>query len=198
MDDPQALDLIFAPGFSTAAEVMSISGRGVGFDVVKRNIQSLNGHIITTTKLHQGTKFSLRLPLTLAVIDVLMIETCGMMFALPLTAVKETLSVDAKQIKTIVGGKVIVVRNETLGVIELSQLLNLPSGEMQQRVVPVVIIGENGRNMGLIVDAIREKEEIVIKPLEDLLAQTHGFSGATILGSGEVVLILNPLDLLKL
>ncbi|TET68729.1 MAG: hypothetical protein E3J45_02820 [Candidatus Zixiibacteriota bacterium] len=87
LDDPQALDLIFAPGFSTAAEVMSLSGRGVGLDVVKHNIQSLNGHILTTTNLRQGAKFSLRLPLTLATVEALMIETCGSIFALPVTTV---------------------------------------------------------------------------------------------------------------
>ncbi len=198
LDEAQALDLIFAPGFSTAKQVTGTSGRGVGMDVVKRNIQSLNGQILTTTKVGEGTKFSLRLPLTLAVIDVLMIESGEMIFALPLTAVQETLTVLAQDIKTINGKKVIVVRDQTLRIIELTRLLKIPSGKMESEEIPVVIIGENGTNLGLMVDAIREKEEIVIKPLENLLAQSRGFSGATILGNGDVVLILNPLDILRL
>ncbi len=188
MENDDVYDLIFAPGFSTVSCVTDISGRGVGMDVVKRNIQSLNGQIITSTKLGQGTKFSLRLPLTLAVIEALLIETGGMIFALPLTAVKETLSVKREQIKTIAKKKVIVVRDKTLKLVELSCLLNLPAGHQEKNDVPVVIIGEGDRELGIMVDAIKEKEEVVIKPLEKLLANTQGFSGATILGSGEVIL----------
>lgn len=198
MENDDAYDIIFAPGFSTVSCVTDISGRGVGMDVVKRNIQSLNGQIITSTRLGQGTKFSLRLPLTLAVIEALLIETGGMIFALPLTAVKETLSVSREQIKTIAKKKVIVVREKTLKLVELSCLLNLAASHKEKNDVPVVIIGEGERELGIMVDAIREKEEVVIKPLEKLLANTQGFSGATILGSGDVILILNPLDLLKL
>ncbi|KPJ51012.1 MAG: hypothetical protein AMJ41_00445 [candidate division Zixibacteria bacterium DG_27] len=198
LDDAQALDLLFAPGFSTAAEVTSLSGRGVGLDVVKRNVRSLNGHITTTTDRHQGTKFSLRLPLTPATVEVLMIETCGNVFALPVTAVEEVLSVKPEQVKSTSGEKVVVTPDQTLKIVELSALLKLPSRGVERNEMQVVVVGEEGSRVGLVVDAIREKEQIAAKPPEGPLARTDGFSGATLSGKGEVVPILNPSDLLKL
>jgi len=126
-----------------------------------------------------------------------MIETCGSIFALPVTMVKEVLSDKAEQVKTTSREKVVVIRDQTLKIVQLSALLNLPSREAQRKEIPVVIVGEEDRGVALIVDAIGEREKIVVRPLENHLAQTESFSIETILGKGEVVPVLNPSDLLK-
>jgi len=126
-----------------------------------------------------------------------MIETCGSIFALPVTMVKEVLSVKAEQVKSTSGEKVVVIRDQTLKIVQLSALLNLPSREAERKEIPVVIVGEEDRCVALIVDAIGEREKIVVRPLENHLAQTESFSIETILGKGEVVPVLNPSDLLK-
>ncbi len=191
LDDKDAVDLIFAPGFSSAEQITDISGRGVGMDVVRTNIKNLKGNVTTITELGKGTKFCLSLPLTLAIIDALMVQVSGQTYAIPIDAVSETTKLETAKLTDIKGKKAITLRDEVLGLIDLYEILNVdhPS-ETAPEFISVVVINDNGRRLGVVVDKLLERQEIVIKPLG--LNDIHGFSGATIMGDGSVILILDP------
>ncbi len=194
MDDREALDLIFAPGFSSAEKVTDISGRGVGMDVVKTNIKNLKGSVHTQSEVGKGTKLTLTLPLTLAIIDALMVQVAGETFAIPLDAVSETTKIEKDQLSDVNNRKAVTLRGEVLGIIELAELLDLPQSMEERNVLPMVVIQDNDRRLGLVVDRLLERQEIVIKPLGQYLNNfsLKGLSGATIMGDGSVVLILDP------
>lgn len=200
MDDREALDLIFAPGFSSAEKVTDISGRGVGMDVVKTNIKNLKGSVHTQSEVGKGTKLTLTLPLTLAIIDALMVQVAGDTFAIPLDAVSETTKIDVDKLSDVNKRKAVTLRGEVLGVVELSELLGLPQKEDEREVLPMVVIQDNDRRLGLVVDRLLERQEIVIKPLGQYLNNFNlqGLSGATIMGDGSVVLILDPHEIYSL
>lgn len=192
LDDQEAVELIFAPGFSSAEKITDISGRGVGMDVVRTNIKNLKGSVSTSTELGKGTRFTLSLPLTLAIIDALMVNLAGQVYAIPLDAVAETTKIDASRLTDVKGRKAVTLRGEVLGIVDLCELMNLPSCMKDQEVLSVVVIKDNERRMGLVVDSLLERQEIVIKPLGEYLGELKGISGATILGDGSVILILDP------
>ncbi len=200
LDDREALELIFAPGFSSAEKVTDISGRGVGMDVVKNNIKNLKGSVHTTSELGKGTKFTLTLPLTLAIIDALMVQIAGETFAIPLDAVSETTKIEISKLSDVNNRKAVTLRGEVLGIVELSELLELPPNENEREILPVVVIHDNDRRLGLVVDRLLERQEIVIKPLGQYLNNfsLKGLSGATIMGDGSVVLILDPHEIYSL
>lgn len=200
MDDREALDLIFAPGFSSAEEVTDISGRGVGMDVVKTNIKNLKGSVHTQSEVGKGTKLTLTLPLTLAIIDALMIQVGGDTFAIPLDAVSETTKIEVEKLSDVNNRKAVTLRGEVLGIVELSELLGLPQTMDDRDVLPMVVIQDNDRRLGLVVDRLLERQEIVIKPLGQYLNNFNlkGLSGATIMGDGSVVLILDPHEIYSL
>jgi len=194
MDDREALDLIFAPGFSSAEKVTDISGRGVGMDVVKTNIKNLKGSVHTQSEVGKGTKLTLTLPLTLAIIDALMVQVAGDTFAIPLDAVSETTKIEVEKLSDVNNRKAVTLRGEVLGLVELAELLDLPQSMDDRDVLPMVVIQDNDRRLGLVVDRLLERQEIVIKPLGQYLNNFNlkGLSGATIMGDGSVVLILDP------
>ena len=200
MDDREALDLIFAPGFSSAEKVTDISGRGVGMDVVKTNIKNLKGSVHTQSEVGKGSKLTLTLPLTLAIIDALMVQVAGDTFAIPLDAVSETTKIEADQLSDINNRKAVTLRGEVLGVVELAELLGMPQTMDERQVLPMVVIQDNDRRLGLVVDRLLERQEIVIKPLGQYLNNFNlkGLSGATIMGDGSVVLILDPHEIYAL
>ena len=198
LSDREAIELIFAPGFSTAEKITDISGRGVGMDVVRTNIKNLKGNVNVESTVGKGTKFTLSLPLTLAIIDALMINIGDDTFAIPLDAVSETTKIEAKDLTEMAGAKAITLRGDVLGVAVLRDLLD-ESGQVfdpieDREILPMVVIQENGKRLGLIVDRLLERQEIVIKPLGEYLKDfdLRGMSGATIMGDGSVVLILDP------
>lgn len=191
LDDREAKELIFAPGFSSAEKITDISGRGVGMDVVRTNIKALKGSINITSEVGKGTKFTLSLPLTLAIIDALMINVAGETYAIPLDAVSETTKIEARRLTDVKGRKAVTLRGEVLGIMELGELLNLESKPLPE-VLSVVVIHDNDRRLGLVVDRLLERQEIVIKPLGSYLGDVRGISGATITGDGGVILILDP------
>lgn len=197
LDDREAMELIFAPGFSSAEKITDISGRGVGMDVVRTNIKNLKGSISIHSEVGKGTRFTLSLPLTLAIIDALMVNVAGEMFAIPLDAVSETTKLEASRLNDINGRKAITLRGEVLGLIELGKLLNLPQEPLSD-VLSVVIIHNNERRLGLVVDKLLERQEIVIKPLGSYLGDIPCISGATIMGDGGVILILDPHEIYTL
>ncbi len=198
LDDRESMELIFAPGFSSAEVITDISGRGVGMDVVRTNIKNLKGSINITSEVGKGTKFTLSLPLTLAIIDALMVNVAEEMYAIPLDAVSETTKIEARRLTDVKGRKAVTLRGEVLGVVSLAELLGLPCRMAQQDVLSVVVIQDNERRLGLVVDRLLERQEIVIKPLGSYLGDLKGISGATIMGDGSVILILDPHEIYTL
>ncbi len=194
LGDREAIELIFAPGFSSADKVTDISGRGVGMDVVKTNIKNLKGSVQTHSEVGKGTRITLTLPLTLAIIDALMVQVNGHTYAIPLDAVSETTKIETERLADVNKRKAVTLRGEVLGIVELSELLNLPANEENREILPVVVIHDNDRRLGMVVDRLLERQEIVIKPLGHYLNtfDIKGISGATIMGDGSVVLILDP------
>lgn len=192
LDDREAMELIFAPGFSSAEKITDISGRGVGMDVVRTNIKNLKGSVNTYSEVGKGTRFTLSLPLTLAIIDALMVNVSGQMYAIPLDAVSETTKIEAERLTDVKGRKAVTLRGEVLGIVELSEMLGLPRTDPLPEVLSVVVIHDNERRLGLVVDQLLERQEIVIKPLGAYLGDLKGISGATIMGDGSVILILDP------
>ncbi len=192
MDDREAVDLIFAPGFSSAEKVTDISGRGVGMDVVRTNVKNLKGSVNTSTELGKGTRFTLSLPLTLAIIEALMIKMNDQMYAIPLDAVSTTTKLESVRLTNVKGRKAVTMRGEVLGIVQLAELLNLPHEKELPEVLSVVIIQDNERHLGLVVDRLLDRQEIVIKSLGTYLGDVKGLSGASIMGDGSVVLILDP------
>ncbi len=201
LSDDEIIDLIFLPGFSTAQKVTDISGRGVGMDVVRSNVRKLNGNVSVRSTVGKGSVFTIRLPLTLAIIDALLMRAGGQVFALPGAAVEETLLVTQAQVASLTRRKAINLRGEVLGVTRLRDLLQFRDDDSvpaDAEDLPVVVVSSAGRRMGLIVDAFIRRQEMVIKPLAPYLASLPGISGASIMGDGGVVLILDPSELLTL
>jgi two-component system chemotaxis sensor kinase CheA len=202
MSDEEAINIVFLPGFSTAQTITDISGRGVGMDVVKSNVRKLNGSVSVSSAVGQGSIFTIKLPLTLAIIDALLMRVGGQVFALPGTSVEETLLVPRETLAHLTRRKAINLRGEVLGVTRLRELLHFKDADdlqaQQDDELPVVVVATGGRRMGIIVDAFLRRQEMVIKPLAPYLASLPGISGASILGDGGVVLILDPAELLML
>ena len=192
LDDREARELIFAPGFSSTEVITDISGRGVGMDVVRTNIKSLKGTVSISSEVGKGTKFTLSLPLTLAIIDALLVTVDDSTFAIPLDAVSETAKIEAHRLTDVRGRKAVTLRGEVLGIISLAEMLGMPTHMDQQSMLSVVIIHDNDRRLGLVVDGLLERQEVVIKPLSSYLGDLKGISGATIMGDGSVILILDP------
>ena len=192
LDDREAMELIFAPGFSSAETITDISGRGVGMDVVRTNIKNLKGSVTISSEVGKGTRFTLSLPLTLAIIDALMVNVAGENYAIPLDAVSETTKIEARRLTDVKGRKAVTLRGEVLGIVSMAELLELPEPDEQPEVLSVVVIHDNQRRLGIVVDKLHERQEIVIKPLGEYLGDVKGISGATIMGDGSVILILDP------
>ncbi|OHD13817.1 MAG: hypothetical protein A2086_07605 [Spirochaetes bacterium GWD1_27_9] len=195
--DQDAFNLIFEPGFSTADKVTSVSGRGVGLDVVKKNIEKLSGTIRVTSELGKGTTFTIKLPLTLAIIQGLMIKVQEEIYAIPISSVLESIRIKPDDIKTIDNYEVINVRDDVLSLLRLNRLFKLGE-DKQTEYFFVVIIGSGDKKIGLLVDSLIGEEDIVIKPLKDKYTNTPGIAGATILGDGTVSLILDVSQLIEL
>ena len=189
MDDKQAFSLIFKPGFSTAEKITNISGRGVGMDVVRTNIEKLNGIITIDSKINEGSTFYLKLPLTLAIIQALLVEVAGETFAIPLASVVETVRITNEEIHSFEGREVLKLRDRVLSLIRLDEAFALD--ELEQDEIYVVVVALAEKQLGFIVDKLIGQEEIVIKSLGDYLGGNPGIAGATITGDGRVRLILD-------
>ncbi len=190
MKEEDIINLIFLPGFSTADVATELSGRGVGMDVVKTNISRLNGYIEVSTKRDIGTTFKISIPLTLAIINALMVRTGDWQYAVPLAPVEEILKVHKREIKNISGQNALVVRGKVCPIFELSDLLeNETVGDREHRYLLVIAIGE--RRFCLAVDELLGQEEVVIKSINGVDTNASYTVGATITGEGKVVLILD-------
>ena len=194
LSDEDAIKLVFLPGFSTADEISDLSGRGVGMDVVKSKVESLGGQFAVHSKLDRGTRVVIRLPLTLAIVLALLVSVGDEVYAIPLEDVEETLLVNKNDIRSVHGTPVVTVRGEILSLQSLAGLLRAHS-RLEADEFPVVVVRVEGKRRGLIVDELIGQQEIVIKPLGKLLSKVHGIAGATILGDGNVALILDVASL---
>jgi two-component system chemotaxis sensor kinase CheA len=197
LSESDIANLIFLPGFSTADKVTDSSGRGVGMDVVKKALNNLGGMVDIATRKGKGTTFTIRLPLTLAIIQALLVDVRDEIYAVPLSSVLETLLVDRMDIKTVGGLKMFQLRGNTLPLISLQEKFSLPAPEVASSEVFVVVVGFGDKVLGLIVDELRGQQEVVIKSLGDFLNNLPGIAGATILGDGKVTLILDVGSLLQ-
>jgi len=189
------IDYIFTPGFSTSSMTTEISGRGVGLDVVRQNILHLGGSISVQTEKNIGTRFIIKLPLTLAITRALFVSVSGYSFALPLNAVEETVVLDTKKIANLANQEIIEIRERKIPLLKLNDLLQLPISPDGKRFVPVVILGSAEASAALMVDELLGQEEIVVKRFGAYLENLRYFSGATISGDGKVILILDPTHL---
>ncbi len=197
MSVKDALNLIFIPGFSTAKQVSSISGRGVGMDVVKTNITKINGTISIDSEVGRGTTILFRLPLTLAIIQALTVEANGELFGIPLSTVVENIRVTGEEIKTIDGREVIHIRGRIYPVIRLGSLVSGSGSGGAAQWKYVVILGIGEKQVGILVDRLHGQEEIVLKSMGEYLRGTEGISGACINGDGNVILVLDVAGLVE-
>ncbi|BBB93163.1 MAG TPA: chemotaxis protein CheA [Methylomusa anaerophila] len=192
MDQSEAVRLIFMPGFSTADTVTDVSGRGVGMDAVKTKIESLGGMVDVETKINGGSKFKIRLPLTLAIIQALLVKVGEEIYAIPLGSIDSTINITPDDIKTIQNQEVILLRGQIIPIVRLSTVLDVPAACLNnQEELFVVIVHMGESRAGIIVDTLIGQQEIVIKSLGKLLAGIKVIAGATILGNGQVALILD-------
>jgi len=192
MSQREVFDLLFLPGFSTKEKATDLSGRGVGMDVVKTNIKKLNGIIEIKSTKGVGSEFILRLPLTLAIIQSLLVEVEGEIYSIPLSSVLETIRVDQRQFHLIGGQEVLKLRDIVLPLIRLQKVFNVqPRGEADDFCY-VVVVGAAEKRMGLVVTRLVGQQEVAIKSLGNYLANIPGIAGSTILGDGRVALIIDP------
>jgi len=191
LKDYEIISLMFEPGFSTSSKVTDISGRGVGLDVVKTKIESLGGSIETTFVKDKGTTFQIRLPLTLAIIQALMVSVGNEKYAIPLSSIRETVIVAKDQIKTVQKREVIMLRGNVIPIVRLNEALDTEKLDEHQEDLTLVIVKKGEKNVGLAVDGLIGQQEIVIKSLGKFLNDIKFIAGATILGNGEVALILD-------
>ncbi|WP_375212072.1 chemotaxis protein CheA [Aquabacterium sp.] len=198
LTDPEVWNLIFAPGFSTAEEVTDVSGRGVGMDVVKKNITSLGGTVEIDSAEGYGMRVAVRLPLTLAIMDGMSVGVGEEVYILPLSSVVESFQVSQEMIKTVGGsGRVVEVRDEYMPVIELEKVFNVPRFDWEHNSgIMVVVEAESGR-VALLVDELLGQQQVVVKNLETNYRKVNDVSGATIMGDGRVALILDVGSLVR-
>jgi two-component system chemotaxis sensor kinase CheA len=189
-DRKEILDLIFLPGLTTRETVTEISGRGVGMDVVRKNLAKLSGMVDIETEAGGGTLFILTIPITLAIIKAIVVEGGGERFAVPLSSVIEILRATPTQVETVEGREVMAIRGETVPLLRLNDAFGFPRRQSRE-LFYVIVAGLAERKLGIIVDGLRDQQEIVIKPLGKRLAETPGIAGATELGDKRVVLVVD-------
>ncbi len=191
MSEKEAVELLFKPAFSTAEKISDVSGRGVGLDVVKNKIEGLGGDVEVTTKLGEGTKFIIRLPLTLAIIQALMVEVRDEKYAIPLNSIVTIEDIMTSEIKYVQQKEVINLRGTVIPLVRLDEMLDCPPREEEPENMVVVIVKKGDKQTGLVIDNLLGQQEIVIKPLGKYINIHKMISGATILGDGEVALIID-------
>ncbi|QEL20589.1 chemotaxis protein CheA [Limnoglobus roseus] len=192
LSDAEVYALIFEPGFSTAAAVTDVSGRGVGMDVVRRNVETLQGSIHIRTAVGKGTTFTIRLPLTLAIMDGLLVELGDDVFLLPLLSVVESFRPKRSDLHTVAGrGELVAVRGETVPLLRLHRLLNTPTKQTDPCEGLVVLVEDSGNKYALLIDDLLGQMQAVVKSLDANYQSIEGLAGATILGNGRVAMILD-------
>lgn len=191
LSERELIQLIFTPGLSTASEVTDLSGRGIGMDIVKNRIEHLGGSIKVDSKPGTGSRFELRLPITIALCQSMLVKVGMERYAIPFTNIIKSISVRKKDVRHIRGEEVILINEKTLPLLRLRKLFQLPAIENEEN-LDIVIVEKAGQYIGLVVDSLLGKQEIIIKTFKSrLLEKTRGFAGATVMGDGSVILILD-------
>jgi two-component system chemotaxis sensor kinase CheA len=208
MDDHETVKLIFLPGFSVARKITNISGRGVGMDVVRTKIEAIGGTVDMQTRRGKGTTLRIKIPLTLAIILALVITCAGDRYAIPQASLIELVRLEGdasgrRRIELVHGAPVYRLRGNLLPLVYLEQLLKVStpasaSGNAAERVMHIVVLQVGEQQFGLVVDEVNDTEEIVVKPLDKRLNGLQAFAGATIMGDGQIALILDVLGLAQL
>ncbi|HEY6832818.1 MAG TPA: chemotaxis protein CheA [Pseudolabrys sp.] len=192
LSDSQAIDLIFAAGFSTVAEVSDISGRGIGMDVVRTAVERIGGHVSVASRVGAGTSVRLDLPTTIAISHVMVVESGGQLFGVSMDTVSETVRLTPERISQIKNNDGFVLRERVVPVISLAELMKLPERSRDPAAARLFLVIETGGNVtALEIDAIRDRLEVVLKPMQGLLAAARGYSGTTVLGNGQILLVLD-------
>jgi two-component system, chemotaxis family, sensor kinase CheA len=198
MSDEEVINLIFASGFSTAKKVTDVSGRGVGLDVVRTNVEVMNGSVSVASEPGKGTTFTLALPLTLAIIPALLVKTGQTTCAVPLSSIIETSRLEEKDVRTISGREVTMFRGNILPLLRMDEAFGWERVENKKASENyVVVVRYAGTQVGFIVDTLMEQQELVLKSLDEFVGGNNSFSGASIMGDGTVVLILDVASLIK-
>jgi len=192
LSESQVFDLIFEPGFSTAKELSDISGRGVGMDVVKKNIQSLGGRIQIESEPGKGSQFKVYLPLTLAILDGQLVKVGSEVYIIPLVTIVESLQVKEQLVNRVSGDMVLYrLREDNVPIIPIYNLFNIPAENKEISNALLVVVEADGQKVGLMVDDLLAQQQVVVKSLNENYQQVDGISGATILGDGSVAMILD-------
>jgi two-component system, chemotaxis family, sensor kinase CheA len=199
IDVHRAHELLFTPGFSTAAAVSEVSGRGVGLDVVKRNIQDLKGTIDIISSPGEGTTFRVMLPITLAIIQALIVRAGGEKFAIPLTSVEESLRIYSREVRSVEKREVFTLRDQTIPLLRLADAFNLrDEHEHGPDTKWFVVVTRSGEKLvGILVDALVRQQEVVIKSIGQRLKTIPGIAGATEIGESEIVLVIDAGSLIE-
>jgi two-component system chemotaxis sensor kinase CheA len=197
LTDERVIDLVFAPGFSTAAEVSDISGRGIGMDVVRTVIEQIGGRVSLASRVGTGTTVRLDLPMTIAMSRIMVVEAGGQLFGISMEAVSETVRVTPDRVSRIKNNEGFVLRERVVPIVSLAELMNLPERTKEATVARLfVVIEAAGRIAAFEVDAIRDRLDVVLKPMQGLLESARGYAGTTLLGDGQVLLVLDMKELL--
>ncbi|WP_436527129.1 chemotaxis protein CheA [Actinoplanes sp. HUAS TT8] len=198
LSDSEAVDLVFRAGFSTADQISDLSGRGVGMDAVRASVEKLGGTVTMRSQLGGGTVTRLRLPLSMAVTQVMVVSVAGQRFGVPVDLVVETVRVPAAEMGRVLHQDVVVMRGEVVPVIDLARALEMPWSPAADRDRAVLIASVNGQRIGLLVEQFHREVDVILKPMEGLLAYADEFSGTALLGDGLVLLVLNLKEVLGL
>jgi two-component system, chemotaxis family, sensor kinase CheA len=190
-------NLLFLPGFSTSKKVTRTSGRGVGMDVVKKDVEKINGHVEIESWQNQGTRISIKIPLTLAIIQTLLIRSSKHTFAVPLTSVREIIQVSPREIITIEGFEVIKFRHETIPVLRISEVFKLKDADTSKHPRFLVLAAAGLKTVGFLVEELIGEQDVVIKPLAEHVCESRGLAGSTILGDGTIALVLDVLEVIE-
>ncbi|MGB9614666.1 MAG: chemotaxis protein CheA, partial [Fervidobacterium sp.] len=196
LPDEKIFEFIFLPGFSTKEQVSELSGRGVGMDVVKNTIESLNGTVSIESKQGVGTKVTIRLPLTLAIIQALLVNVNNYIYAIPISIIDSTLIISSDDIKVVQNEEVIVIRGEVIPIVKLWEVFGMEHEENPKE-MNVVVVKSGVRKYGLAVDTLIGQEDIVIKSLGKIFSDVKIFSGGATLGDGSIALILDVSNMVE-
>jgi two-component system chemotaxis sensor kinase CheA len=200
LSESELIELLYTPGFSTSAMITDVSGRGIGLDVVRRNVESLHGRIHLESKPGLGTTFTLLLPVTLTTSRGLLVRAAGQAFALPVNSIERIMHVRPSEIQLVSGQQTIRYANRPLNLVHLADVLGMPraaNGTTNEH-IPVVILSSAERQVAFMVDALLDEQEVVVKSLGKQIARVGGIAGASLLGSGDVLLVLNVADIVKI
>jgi two-component system, chemotaxis family, sensor kinase CheA len=197
LTDEQAVELIFAPGFSTTSEVSDISGRGIGMDVVRSVVEQVGGRVSLQSKMGMGTTVQIELPTTIAMSRVMVVETGGQLFGISMDAVSETVRVNSDRISQIKNNNGFLFRDRVVPIVALAELMKVPTQTKDAAVAKLLVVMEAaGKIAALEIDAIHDRLDVVLKPMQGLLAGARGYAGTTLLGNGQVLLVLDIKELL--